>query len=397
VTPAGLATFRSDGVLLQAELEGWTGIQGGAFEFGARTSGVTDTNVFTDRHWIDDLRIETTSFLPGTFAGLLLEEQSPARDRSGYVTLKLNASGVFSGTLRLAGKRLPLTGTFNPTNRLARASVPRTGSAALTLDLQLTDADAVEGRVSDGVWEVPLRADRQVWSKQSRPLPAFLATRHTFYLPASDQPDLAPGGHGIGTLRVDAGGVVTLSGRLGEGTPVTQRVAVSKTGFWPFYVSFQGGKGAAFGWIQARQPDELFGFSGRVTVTKVPDARAARYPSGFTQETALLAAPYAAPASGTPALSVSNTVVSFSGGNLGYDFASQIALTQENKILDLGTNSLKMKLSPASGVYSGTVVNPSTGRSLSFRGIVLRPPGLAPGQFLGATESGGVALGDSAD
>lgn len=55
VEPRGQVTFKYDGRVLTAALDGWSGIHGSSLMFGARTGGACDN------HWIDNITIERPS------------------------------------------------------------------------------------------------------------------------------------------------------------------------------------------------------------------------------------------------------------------------------------------------------------------------------------------------
>lgn len=77
--------------------------------------------------------------------------------------------------------------------------------------------------------------------------------------------------------------------------------------------------------------------------------------------------------------------MSFSGGNLLEDFANDITLGRNSRVLNLSSNRLNLDFTLSRGTYSGTVVDPETGRSRMFRGAVLQKPNQGFG-FLAGTK-----------
>src|SRR5262249_21313409 len=109
----------------------------------------------------------------------------------------------------------------------------------LSLDLE-GGTDQLTGTLSDGNWTASLAADRA-----GRPEATNFNGKYTLVVPGSMDPALAPGGDSFGTLTVTKG-VVSFSGLLADGTPMIQKVPVSKTGHWPFYVPLYAGTGSVF-------------------------------------------------------------------------------------------------------------------------------------------------------
>jgi hypothetical protein len=127
----------------------------------------------------------------------------------------------------------------------------------------------------------------------------------------------SPEGNGHGTATVDGNGVVNFRGFLADGTPVAQRVALSRDGDWPFYVSLYGGQGSLLGWVTvaAQGTSELI--SPRVSWTKPALSTTKYYPQGFLVESPLVGSSYAPPVGTTsPVLNMTDGVISFTGGNL---------------------------------------------------------------------------------
>jgi len=87
------------------------------------------------------------------------------------------------------------------------------------------------------------------------------------------------------------------------------------------------------------------------------------------------------------------TEVEFSGGNLGTDFSNAISLAG-NKVTNLGTNKLSLSINASSGLFSGSVVDPSSGKSLKFGGAILQKQNIGSGFLLGTSRSSHVALGE---
>src|SRR5207253_2757997 len=91
---------------------------------------------------------------------------------------------------------------------------------------------------------------------------------------------------------------------------------------------------------------------------------------------------YQPPARNMPLLNFSEGQVAFTGGNLAEVLINQVRLNTNNKVANLSSNKLTLTLSPSSGLFKGTVVNPIDGKPISFLGAVLQDENSGSGYFL---------------
>src|SRR6185295_16024331 len=106
---------------------------------------------------------------------------------------------------------------------------------------------------------------------------------YTLIIPGSADSAASPGGASIGTVTV-AAGAASFSGMLADGTPVAQKVPLSKDGLWPLYAPLYGGNGSLFSRVTfADQPED--DFSGALTWTKPAQAAAKYYSNPFSAST----------------------------------------------------------------------------------------------------------------
>jgi hypothetical protein len=82
----------------------------------------------------------------------------------------------------------------------------------------------------------------------------------------------------------------------------------------------------------------------------------------------------------------------FSKGNLDPDFVNRVALSPLNKFFNLSSNKLTLTLTTSSGLFAGTVNDPTSGKSLKFNGVVLQKQNGALGFLLGTNRSSQVVL-----
>ncbi len=171
---------------------------------------------------------------------------------------------------------------------------------------------------------------------------------------------------------------------LADGTRVSQNGAVSKQGIWPLYGVVYGGKGALMSWIQftTNQPDS--DLSGDLIWIKPGGLRGAWYPGGFTNAASAMGSRYHA-ISRARVLEWINGSMSFRSGGLSAPFTKPIWP-------EMTSHRLALTINPANGVFTGKAVNPETGRSFSFQGVLLDKGNIGAGFFLSPAQSGEVYL-----
>ena len=77
-------------------------------------------------------------------------------------------------------------------------------------------------------------------------------------------------------------------------------------------------------------------------------------------------------------------------GNLAQPLQTQ-AVLQNNKFS--GPDNLSLPITTTSGLFQGSVLNPSTGKPITLNGVVIQKLNQAYGCFLGTNQSGSVFLG----
>ena len=68
-------------------------------------------------------------------------------------------------------------------------------------------------------------------------------------------------------------------------------------------------------------------------------------------------------------------------------------ISDQNKLTISDDSSLKLTLTPSSGLFQGSVLNSDTGKSLKFQGALLQDMNLGLGYFLNGDQSGLIYLG----
>lgn len=334
-------------------------------------------------------------FIPvkGTYNGLFFDTNSVRPEIAGFFTSTTTEPGRFTAKLQNGGRTYPFTGQFDLEGRAINL-VPRAGTSALTVELQLdltNGTQQITGRVIDQTGDAWLLANR-AWFHAVTNKAIPLTGKYTLVIEGSDDTVGSPGGNGFGTATIDLAGNVLFTGTLADGTPVTQRVPVSKEGQWPFYASLYAGKGSAIGWITFtnRELDDL---NGWLTWNKSNQPTMKYYPLGFTNDMiAAIGSRYTPPGTNR-VLNVTNALVSFSGGNLAAPFTNNVTLTPPVKITNnTPNNRLTMTIVASSGLFSGSVTPQGTLRAIPFKGALLQKQTNGSGFFLGTDQSGRVTL-----
>jgi hypothetical protein len=205
-------------------------------------------------------------------------------------------------------------------------------------------------------------------------------------IPADRLSASGPGGIGYGTARVDARGTVQWSGVLADGTKVSQKTGVSSQGVWPLYASLYSGSGSILSWMRFAD-NSASDISGQLLWLKTAGAGGKSYTRGFTNDVDATASRYTRPAAGPRALDAV-----FSGGGLHDPITNSITLGSNNKIAAPNAGKLTLSIAPASGLFKGTALNPATGKTFQFQGVLLEKPNIGAGFFLNTDQSGQIYL-----
>ncbi len=322
----------------------------------------------------------------GTYNGLFSDDDGVSHESSGFFSAKVTSASKFTGKISMAGKNYSIGGQFNSTGKSTNL-VLRAGLNLLTVELDCTVADQINGRVTDGNWSATLLADKALFNALTNPAP--LAARYTMNIPGSDDTATSPGGNGFGAITVDAAGKISFKGTLADGTKISQKTLLSKDGHWPFYVSVNSGGGSIISWVTFANTDPK-SFDGELVWTRHANPLAKFYPLGFTNQTGADGAQYIPPPLGDLVLDIGDGIVWFSGGNHTQTFSNNVTLGSDNKIINTSSNTFSMKLTVASGLFSGKATDPLTLQAISFKGALSQRDNAGHGFFLGTNQSGSV-------
>jgi hypothetical protein len=257
------------------------------------------------------------------------------------------------------------------------------------LNLATPGGQTISGRVTDGVWQADLFARRTPFHARTNPASA-LAGRYTLILPGATNDAAAPEGDGAGAATITSAGLVAFTGLLADGSKLVQRTGVSGRGEWPFYVPLYAGRGAVLGWLRVGENGE-FDINGTLHWLRPPGPLTKMYTNGFTLESSVAGARYTPP---TWTLFDTNLAwLIFSDGNLEDPSANPVNLAAGGRASNAGTNTLVLTVTPATGLFKGTVKLPEFAKPLRYNGAVLRGPDFGGGAFTGTNKIGRVLFG----
>jgi hypothetical protein len=293
--------------------------------------------------------------------------------------------------LQMSAAKLSFAGTFDPFGA-ASNNIPRKGGAPLKLlmHMETSDNSRITGTVGDGTWLAVLDAERAVFNAKTNPAP--FAGKYTLVFPGTGNPadTTQPQGDGYGAVTVTTAGQVTLSGKLADGTTLSQTATASQDWLWPFYKSLYSGQGQILGWLVFSNSSPNLG--GTFNWIK-PPSTTKFYPAGFIVQTTATGSAYKAPASGIPLLNFTSGNAIFLGGNYFGSFTNTATNMPNNKLTYKGTNGFSLALKTSQGLFTGSLKNPATGKTVSFSGAILQTQQVASGFLLGTNQSGKVSFG----
>jgi hypothetical protein len=323
---------------------------------------------------------------------LFRETNTVRHESSGSFTLKLTDRGSYTGKLLLAGKSYSVSGHFDldgrATNYIARGT-NSTLTLTMSLDLSINQTDRITGTLSDGGWLAELLANRSTFNATSNAAP--WAGLYTLIVPGTNDPAGGPGGDGYGAVKVDTAGNVKLSGKLADGTTLSQKAPLSKNGEWPLYLALYSKKGSLCSWVQFDTNLPAASLAGTLNWFK-PTLTKGLYPAGFTNQTQLTGTSYSPPAAKTNRVAaITNGVIVLSGGELSGPLTNHVTMSQDNKVTSTNAG-FTFSFTLPSGLFKGSLLNPANAKKISFGGALLQNNNSGSGYFAGTNQSGQVLL-----
>ena len=330
----------------------------------------------------------TNSLAPGVYQGLFYDTNRVAPQSSGFFQAKVTRNGAFSAKMRSGRNTYSLSGQFLSRGSFA-GSIVRKNLTPLSAQLQvdLAGGNIITGQISDGNWTAELAGCRAIYNAKTNPAPQ--QGTYTWLLPgAHTASSTQPGGDSPATVRVSSSGKVKFAAALADGSKASQAALVFQNGQWPLYASLYSGNGLLIGWLTFTN-DVSNDLSGLVCWIKPPQPTATFYPAGFTNETVAVGSRYAFTMGG-PILNFNRGQLLFEHGNLADIITSPIVFETQSRATGENTS---LTIRTSSGLFTGSLLHPTTGVRVSFTGVILQKQNSGYGYFLGTDQSGRVFLG----
>jgi hypothetical protein len=337
--------------------------------------------------------------LAGVYNGLFYDINRPAFTNAGYFTLTLASNRVFSGDLLLDGTMSSFSGGFDPDGQATVLAGTAPGPLFnLSMQMDFTGADTLSGTVSNTAqnWSGSLTAYRAAFSAASHA--TNYEGSYTLAINGAYDPTLAPPGYSYGSATItSAGNVSILNGTMADGSAFMANGAISKNGIWPMYSLLDSGKGAVLAWVKfPKRSAALQAAAGEALWIETPGAISKFYTNGFTlftNQLSVLVNPYVVPPKGVAVLRTVNYTIDLFGGNLPDTLADAAKINDNNVVTPaVNTNGLKITITPVTGSFSGSFINPVTHVTTPLQGILLPESNTGYGYFLGTNETGGILI-----
>lgn len=350
----------------------------------------------------------------GVFNGFV--DPAPPASLGGKIQITLAQGGGFTGTLVLGAKSIPLQGAFDGSGN---ATVSFAGPPPLTLALNLATTGgavgSVTGTLGDGSGaSTPVSAWRTVWSTTNKPTD-FSGAVSAQYVAALDIPvvvppdPLVPQGNGWLTAKIASTGLVSLSGKLADGTICTASVTIWPDGTIPVFLPLYSSKGVLAGDLKIVTAGDHATANNTVSGTLTwirPDVTATKpterlYKKGFDVDLTATGAAYVPPATGFRVLGLGNGAVQSVPitiqinevvplpsqsltRNVTVSVANLCTITPPTPPLP-DPNLIKLAVNKTAGTFSGSFTEPLPlpARPVTFDGVLLPPIGAAPAQGVG--------------
>ncbi len=349
------------------------------------------------------------SGIQGTYTGPV-RSSTFAQESAGLLQVAVTARGAASGTLSLAGARLPFRGEFNGLGRL-RVNILRTNSTPVLLDLTLDLTGPVRritGTAATTSFTSNVFAERAGFSASTPYAPAAAKPEYyTFVIPAgTGVPAFQyPAGTGHGTLTIDASGNVKWTATLPDQTVVSGGAPLAPDLSSAFFASLYGNKGLTLGELRVNKAAATTDFTGTFDWVKPENPRDRTFPLGFSRlgatiEGSLYAAPatpatqtvFKTPATTTGAIQLTRGNITTATG-VATTINEVFKLGFDHKVIFNGTTppqGLIVTIDPVRGLFSGTFVDAKFPRRTlrPFRGVIVQKQQLGWGGLLGGTITG---------
>ncbi|MBL9143122.1 MAG: cadherin-like domain-containing protein [Verrucomicrobiaceae bacterium] len=343
----------------------------------------------------------------GAYAALVERSSRVNADLGARVTCNITPAGALTGSLTVDGAALPFSGTINPAFDPANSAaggffeVKRVGKPSYFLRLLINDPGVIAGSMFvDLISSAAISGHRLATAPNLVPF----ATRYvsTISLEAGSEGPGKPEGTGYLTMVSSTAGVVTLGGKLQDGTAITGSTVLgvhptaSSSAEVLVHVPLYTGTGSFEAVIDLTPaaPDPIGVQSTASTWLKKPQPLTTRpYRSGFAVSTTVTGWQWKTPATGTNVLGIAaapdNVELNISGGEV--EFAQQFGALNRTFAMSnanactfgaaaLNPTNLVLTITPTTGQFTGSfkltdpdgyLPSKTIIRTVNFEGVIV--------------------------
>jgi hypothetical protein len=371
-------------------------------QYYAVISNSSGSKVTSEFYTNDVSAPSAVNFVAQSYSGLFYPPQGGiSLTNSGALTLTLTKNGKFTASARYATGTESFSGQMSTTGHAHATKLLKTKGPTLALDLQMDMTPGLArfaGSLTDGSYN----ASVDLFLEGKSPLtPIKGSTNFTLAFTNQTSATNVPPGYGAFTATMNDAGTLTLSGKLADGTALSQSMLLPTNGMCPLFSSLYGDKGFLLGWLEftndTPSADSILwvkpgGLSGQVY-----------YKAGFTNLESMIGSVYNKPTGTNDALVLLNGggALALAEGTLTNALSNSVVLVKNklevvsNNVVVTNVNKIAVTLNPATGTFSGSFVTPvtkKTEKTLSLEGVVLQQQAEALGWFLGTNQAGSVVL-----
>ncbi|MGZ5544208.1 MAG: HYR-like domain-containing protein, partial [Limisphaerales bacterium] len=344
--------------------------------------------------------------LKGAWSGLF-SEATPDSRSAGFISIvtpyKQPSEQVayYSGRILLDGVTYSIkypAGKFDTTGHSHLVLARGSDKSPLIIDLNVdvvTHGSTMTGTVVASDWTANLTAYRSFTNVGDATF-----RRYTMVLPPSSGPTPSPIGWGIASTTNGPRGTVTMLGYLADGAQIpAQSAGVSEGLSWPLYAQLYKGpngfRGSLWGWLQFTK--DQTGVSGTLYWWRPAGITNVGYTAGLSNIIEVVGSPYTNFLAGTPEIhwTTDGTAYLYDGvrvvvtNNVHIDNNNIVSVL--NNVTHPNTNTLKLTITRANGMVSGSFLNPISHKSNTVRGVILQNEAVAAG-FYANTNAGAFNL-----
>jgi len=381
--------------------------------------------------------------LAGKYNGLLVSTApTDLFLRNGLVNVTVGKTGTFTGSVTIAGTKLPFSGLFltgNGTTAEARFGKLKTPTldlvkkakpaniplGSLALSLSTNGGLEVTGTLKSGANTLAnISTDLAVYTSKKSPVLPLKNVPTTLLDPTREKGKytgaLVPGaivagqpaGNGYGTLSISTSGVVKFVGKAADGSSISYSNTLSTDNRWPVFVQLYSKQGFIAGEVQFDPTQTLTDGAGDLTWFKPANLpKQTLYPAGWPNGIAsdFIASKYLVPTAPTtrnpnppnPATALgpgvpgavggaANIEVELNNGALANNTSNDASIDAKSKVTVLGAttggpgaaNGLAVAFKASTGAMSGSFTHPGQPKALKFAGVAFQKTSEAYGQFL---------------